>query len=64
MNWTTLRCNKCLSFLEIDISELILRPWFNAYLWCEECQGGCDLESWIEWERIDQRIKDDSSSCV
>ena len=61
MSWRKLLCDECGGALEIDCNKQISRAWFNPYLWCESCQGGCDLESWIRWELIDEKVKNESS---
>jgi len=49
MSWRKLLCSSCNGALEIEICELHTEGF---YLWCDVCQGGCDLETWIRWEML------------
>ena len=57
MSWHKLLCSECNGPLEFDCDSRIPHPWFDPYLWCEVCQGGCSLKEWIRWELIESKEK-------
>ena len=57
-DWFELICNQCENYLEVSIlqrdgDKLLIG---DIHVYCATCRGGCMLETFVRWERIENEL--------